>query len=143
MLVFSFRVSVETLRGNPLRTFLSTLGIVTGVAALVAALVAVLSLADGMASFMRQQIGATTDLQAIVVGVRTTREVDGVAVPLDTIAGWTPGAAAALRRAVPQEADVGLVEAGVVAVSMVDGVPRAPAAGGPRRSSCRRAGWRR
>ena len=44
VLTNSFVVSFSTLRANPLRTFLSTLGIVIGVASLVA----VLSLGDGM-----------------------------------------------------------------------------------------------
>lgn len=61
-LISSFRVSVETLRGNPLRTFLSTLGIAIGVASLVA----VLSLGDGMQEYVRSQIGETTDLQMSV-----------------------------------------------------------------------------
>ena len=39
----SLKVGVETLRANPLRTLLSTLGVIMGVAALVS----VLSLGDG------------------------------------------------------------------------------------------------
>jgi putative ABC transport system permease protein len=78
----SFRVSVETLRGNPLRTFLSTLGIVIGVASLVA----VLSLGDGMQQFVRTQIGETTDLQVMSVSPRVTRTMDGAIIPtLDTL----------------------------------------------------------
>jgi putative ABC transport system permease protein len=46
----SFRVSAATLRASPFRTFLSTLGIVIGVASLVA----VLSLGDGMQQFVRR-----------------------------------------------------------------------------------------
>src|SRR5258705_11241887 len=78
----SFRVSVETLRGNPLRTFLSTLGSVIGVASLVA----VLSLGDGMQQFVRTQVGETTDLQVMSVSARTSRTVDGAPIPRpDTI----------------------------------------------------------
>ena len=78
LLSASFRVSLDTLRGNPLRTFLSTLGIVIGVASLVA----VLSLGDGMEQFVRNQIGETTDLQAIGISARRARQVDGVNVPV-------------------------------------------------------------
>jgi putative ABC transport system permease protein len=78
LLTASFRVSAETLGANPLRTFLSTLGIVIGVASLVA----VLSLGDGMERYVRTQIGETTDLQAIGVTARRTREVDGVSIPV-------------------------------------------------------------
>ena len=67
----SFRVIVETLTGNPLRTFLSTLGMVTGVASLVA----VLSLGDSMQQFMRDQIGETTDLQVMSVAPKTSRDL--------------------------------------------------------------------
>jgi putative ABC transport system permease protein len=74
----SFRVSLDTLSGNPLRTFLSTLGIVIGVASLVA----VLSLGDGMEQYVRAQVGETTDLQSIGILARRVREVDGVAVPV-------------------------------------------------------------
>ena len=56
-------VGFETLRSNPLRTILSTLGIVIGVAALVS----VLSVGDGMERLAREQIGRTTDLQRIAV----------------------------------------------------------------------------
>jgi hypothetical protein len=75
LLAASFRVSLDTLRGNPLRTFLSTLGIVIGVDIAVASLVAALSLGDGMERFFRTQIGETTDLQAIGVSARKFRQV--------------------------------------------------------------------
>ena len=73
----SVRVGFQTLRVNPLRTVLSTLGVIMGVASLVA----VLSLGDGMERFAREQIARTTSLQAIAVVPRTGRAVDGVFVP--------------------------------------------------------------
>ena len=93
LLSMSFRVSAATLRASPFRTFLSTLGIVIGVASLVA----VLSLGDGMQQYVRRQVNETTDLQAIGVNPQTTRTVDGVAVPLDSVVQW--GAADATRSA--------------------------------------------
>src|SRR6476469_8919017 len=86
-LSMSFLVRAATLRASPFRTFLSTLGIVIGVASLVA----VLSLGDGMQQFVRRQVSETTDLQAIGVNPQTTREVDGVTVPLDSVVQWGAG----------------------------------------------------
>jgi putative ABC transport system permease protein len=79
----ALRVGTEALRVNPLRTALSTVGVIIGVAALVA----VLSLGDGMEQTARQQFLATTDLQSIGVLSRTTEQVDGDLFPLaDTLA---------------------------------------------------------
>lgn len=120
MLTSSFVVSLSTLRANPLRTFLSTLGIVIGVASLVA----VLSLGDGMERYFRTQIGQTTDLQAIGLTARQTREVDGVNIPLDSPVVFTMADAVALRAAVAPSARVGASAAGV-AIARVDTTQRA------------------
>lgn len=69
----SLRVGLDTLRGNPLRTILSTLGVIMGVTSLVA----VLSIGDGMAAYAREQIERTTDLQAISIAPVLVRRVDG------------------------------------------------------------------
>jgi putative ABC transport system permease protein len=71
-------VGFETLRANPLRTILSTLGVIIGVSALVA----VLSVGDGMERSVRAQIEQTTDLQAIMIRPRMNEEVDGQLFPL-------------------------------------------------------------
>jgi len=71
-------VGFDTLRVNPLRTILSTLGVIIGVSALVA----VLSVGDGMERSVRAQIAETTDLQAITIRARTTEEIDGQSFPL-------------------------------------------------------------
>ena len=92
LLSMSFRVSAATLLASPFRTFLSTLGIVIGVASLVA----VLSLGDGMQQFVRRQVSETTDLQAVGVNPQTTRTVDGASVPLDSVVQWGAGDAIAL-----------------------------------------------
>ena len=68
------RSALETLRGNPMQTLMSLLGLVIGVAALVG----VLSLGDGMEAFGRQQLETTTSVQGMVVRAQTTRMVDGV-----------------------------------------------------------------
>jgi putative ABC transport system permease protein len=107
-LLSSFRVSVEALRGNPLRTFLSTLGIVIGVASLVA----VLALGDGMQAYVRDQIGETTDLLAIGVSARSTREVDGLRVPVANPVRLTAADARSLAASLPVPAVAGLTAAG-------------------------------
>ena len=77
-LVTAVAVGFDTLRANPLRTILSTLGVIIGVSALVA----VLSVGDGMERSVRAQIAQTTDLQAIAITAKTHEEVDGQSFPL-------------------------------------------------------------
>ena len=84
-LATAISVGFDTLRVNPLRTILSTLGVIIGVSALVA----VLSVGDGMERSVRAQIEETTDLQAILVRPRTTEEVDGQFFPLPNPARLT------------------------------------------------------
>ena len=60
----SIGIGIETLRANPLRTLLSTLGIIMGAGALVS----VLALGDAMQRYAREQIEKTTDLQTIPDG---------------------------------------------------------------------------
>src|SRR5688500_7767781 len=73
----SLRVGFDTLRANPLRTLLSTLGIIMGVAALVS----VLSLGDGMERYAREQIERTTDILSASVSPSLFRTVDGQRFP--------------------------------------------------------------
>ncbi len=92
---FSFAAlatGVESLRTNPLRTLLSTLGVIIGVASLVA----ILSIGDSLEQFSRDQIESTTDLQFIQVTSRTMDRVDGVVVPRDDTVRLTPADAGAL-----------------------------------------------
>jgi putative ABC transport system permease protein len=72
----SIRVALETLRLNPLRTTLSTLGIIMGAASLAA----VLALADGTERLARQAI-EREGLQTISLRPLTERRVDGLRVP--------------------------------------------------------------
>ncbi|MDX1430212.1 MAG: ABC transporter permease, partial [Rhodothermales bacterium] len=74
MILPSIGTGFEALRANPLRTFLSTLGVIIGVAALVA----VLSIGDSLETFSRLQIEQTTDLQTISVSTVSTDRLDGV-----------------------------------------------------------------
>jgi putative ABC transport system permease protein len=87
------RIGLDALRANPLRTLLSTLGIVMGVAALVG----VLALGDGMERYARAQIGATTDLHAVSVSPQLVRVVDGTPVAVADPVTFTGADAAALQ----------------------------------------------
>ena len=62
---------------NPLRTALSTLGVVMGIASVIATL----ALADGMERYARSQLAAQTDVQAITVSSRTQEIREGFAFP--------------------------------------------------------------
>ena len=72
-IVAAARVGIDALQVNPLRTALSTLGVIIGVASLVA----VLSLGDGMERMARSEVERTTDVQTVSVTSRTTETVDG------------------------------------------------------------------
>lgn len=104
----SVGVGLDALGANPLRTLLSTSGVVIGVASLVA----VLSLGDGIERFARAQIENTTDLQYVEVTPRTTITVDGVRLPGTTFPRFTPADADALAGAVDGVAQVRLVLTG-------------------------------
>jgi putative ABC transport system permease protein len=69
-------VALDTLRANPLRTLLSTLGIVMGAASLAA----VLSLGDGMERYARKSL-ELEGIQLISIASKTGDTIDGVLVP--------------------------------------------------------------
>ncbi len=79
---YALSTALENLRANPLRTLLSTLGVIIGVASLVA----ILALADGLERYSRDQISTTTDLQTVMVTPRTTESEDGVRVRVEEVA---------------------------------------------------------
>lgn len=97
-MISSLSIALGTLRANPLRTVLSTLGIVIGAAALVA----VLTLGDGMERFGRQQLATTTDLQSVVLEPRTAEIIDNQAYPLDDYLVLTRGDAESIMAAIPE-----------------------------------------
>ncbi len=99
----SLAIGLETLRGNPLRTALSMLGVVIGVAALVA----VLALGDGMERLGRREIEKTTDVQTVLLTPQLTEEIDGQAVPRADWPRFTPEHARELA-ALPGVASVSL-----------------------------------
>jgi putative ABC transport system permease protein len=82
MLLHAASIGIRSLATNPLRTVLSTLGVIIGTAALVA----VIALGDGVEAYAREQIARQTDLQQFTVTAETGRRLDGVWLPrADTV----------------------------------------------------------
>lgn len=96
----------QSLRQSPLRTFLSVLGLVIGVAALVA----ILSLIDGLERYAREQVESTTDVQTVLVSSELREEVDGVYVSREEDVRLGPDDAAALGDALAGRAVVALTQ---------------------------------
>lgn len=76
MMLPSIHIGLLTLRANPVRTLLSTLGVVMGAASLVG----VLSVGDGAQILARRQI-ERLGLQAVGVIPKTSEVIDGLPVP--------------------------------------------------------------
>ena len=110
----SLAVGFATLRSNPLRTLLSTLGIIMGVAALVS----VLSLGDGMERYARDQIERTTDLQSISVTPSLFRMVDDQRFPREDVVVFTHEDADTLAALVGQDGVVTMLVSGQAIVTM-------------------------
>jgi putative ABC transport system permease protein len=98
-------VGVQTLTVNPLRTILSTLGVIMGVASLVA----VLSIGDGVEAFARKQIESTTDLQALLISPVTYDMMDNLRVPRTDYPAFGMADLGSLSDVVNTSADVALV----------------------------------
>jgi putative ABC transport system permease protein len=102
-------LALQTLRANPLRTGLSTLGIVMGAASMAA----VLSLGDGAESFARRRIEGE-GLHVVLVSPRTSDRIDGLSVPRDRIVQFTADDGEALARLLGPTAGVILSRRGLV-----------------------------
>ena len=106
--VSSLRIALQTLRANPLRTILSTLGVMMGVASLVA----VLAIGDGVEAFVRSQLQRTTDLQTITVAPITYELIDRVRVPRNGYPSFTLRDSDSLSAALSSAATVSIVASG-------------------------------
>lgn len=98
-MISSFSIGLGSLQSNPLRTFLSTLGVIIGVASLVA----ILSVTEGLESFSRQQIERTTDLQTIVLTPRLTDQVNGVHIRRPDAIQITPAEVEGMAEAIGEK----------------------------------------
>lgn len=116
MTAHSILIGCRALAANPLRTVLSTLGVIMGTGALVA----VLSVGDGVEAFARKQLSETTDLQLISVVPRTNRSVDGVSFPRADTVRFTPADLSDLSQTLGPEAVAVLRWSGA---AMVTGLP--------------------
>jgi putative ABC transport system permease protein len=74
----SARVGADSLRANPMRTVLSTTGVIIGVAALVAAF----AITDGVDVWSRALIARESSVQDVVITPRTKETVRGRTVPV-------------------------------------------------------------
>src|SRR5689334_8778022 len=73
----ALRSGFAALRTNPLRTFLSALGVVIGIGAMIS----VLALSDGVESSIRKQLAADGRVLTMRVEPKTTEFVDGLQMP--------------------------------------------------------------
>jgi putative ABC transport system permease protein len=102
--VSSVAIGLATLRVNPLRTVLSTLGVIIGVASLVA----ILALGDGLEDYARTQIETTTDLQLVTIDARLVESVEGMRVRRADAVILRAAQADSLTDAVGTRADVAI-----------------------------------
>lgn len=98
----SLRVGMLTLRANPLRTILSTLGVIMGVGSMVS----VLAMGDGVEKYAREQVAKTTDLQAIAISPNFVQRVDGIFVRRADVVQFTAADLDSVKAAVPEATSV-------------------------------------
>jgi putative ABC transport system permease protein len=110
--VIAARVGLGALSENVLRTMLSTLGVIVGVAALVA----VLSLGDAMESYVRSELARTTDVQAVTVQARTRVQRDGEWTAVRDAPEFTPAHLAELQRTIPEVRGAAIVRSGTARI---------------------------
>jgi putative ABC transport system permease protein len=96
-LLESARVGADALRANPLRTLLSTTGVVIGVAALVAAF----AIIDGVERWSRELIARESSVQDVAVSSIVSETINGRTYPVRGAPVVTPEDAAAARAEVP------------------------------------------
>ena len=117
----SLSVGLDALRANPLRTLLSTLGVVMGVGAMVS----VLSMGDGVEQFARDQIEQTTDLLGVSIAPTVNTNVDGQFVRRDDVIRFTRADAQSLADSVQGEERLQMTTMGASLVTLYSGsVPR-------------------
>ncbi len=116
----TFRIGLDSLRSNRIRTLLATTGVVIGVAALVS----VLALGDGMERLGRSQIERASSLKLVSVTPRTVQMRDRVFVPIPEPITFGAGELESLRAAVPDVELMALQLEGPVEVALPGGARR-------------------
>jgi len=115
-LLESARVGADSLRTNPMRTTLSTTGVIIGVAALVAAF----SITDGVDLWARALIARETSVQDVAITPRTSTVVAGRTVPLTGFPILTTEDAERAKNEVPGVAQYALTLTGSAPVEYLD-----------------------
>jgi putative ABC transport system permease protein len=113
---FSLRIGLDALRANPLRTILSTLGVIMGVAAMVA----VLAIGDGVEIYGRAQVSRLTDVQAVLIMPQLFERLDGIFVERSDVVAFGLSDLAALRAATP-EAHRAVLTTGAGTIAQLEG----------------------
>lgn len=106
---------------NPLRTALSALGIVIGVASVITTL----ALTDGLERYVRAQIETQTDVQSLTVESRTQEMRDGFAFPARGFPVFQLTDAADLQRKLGDAAEVTMIAGGGAIVGSTSAPPHA------------------
>src|SRR4051812_17215433 len=96
-LVESARVGADSLRANPMRTVLSTTGVIIGVAALVAAF----AITDGVDVWSRALIARESSVQDVAITPRTRQTINGRSYAVHEYPVLTADDAAQARAEVP------------------------------------------
>jgi len=115
--------AATSLRVSPLRTLLSTLGVVIGVAALVA----ILTLSNGLENYARQQISGTTDIQTVRVTPRAFEVTNGLTVRRENVPALNAADAQELERRLGGLGDVTVGMSAGARLALVGGTTRSPA----------------
>ena len=97
-IIKSVSIALKNIKANPLHTFLSTLGMIIGVASLVA----ILALGDGLEETGREQIESTTNIQMMNVSPKSINVVNEVRVPRDTVYSFDIESALEIQERVEQ-----------------------------------------
>jgi len=106
---------------NPLRTTLSTIGIIIGVASVIMTL----SLGDGLGDYARDSLAVTTDVQTVSVASRTSVVRDGFSFPVSGYPIFTLVDAAALQQIVGDSGEVTMAASGRAIVMAPPAPPHA------------------
>jgi putative ABC transport system permease protein len=115
-LVESARVGADSLRTNPMRTTLSTTGVIIGVASLVAAF----SITDGVDLWARALIARESSVQDVQITPRTSTVIAGRTVPISGYPVLTTDDAERARNEVPGVAQYALTLTGNAPVEYGD-----------------------